>query len=696
MHPPLLIPSELLKLAQDGQLPNAVVAVDTETSGLHADDGARISTVSVSWVDWTGQWKWVRNREWAGGIQTYRKEEIHPDYGKRIGVVSMAWPFDQGVTGTGKPEDTGAMTLWQETENLGQAEWDHLLAWLQLVGRLSGLSMHNSKFDCQMFRAGVRPLERTADLMALVVWDTQTGNDLIWGGTDATTSLKGRGSATERLWGEAESDEQAVIKTYLRKNKLPTGRWDLMPWSIIAKYAEQDARLTSRLQAHQRVEIQVNGKPDWMDGIDGRMLPMEALKRRMNVTAMLYRMENKGLPFSRSEAMAARVEIRRRIEESEAKLPFQPATGPMAKHYWFGEGNWRGVEGQGMQPLATTPTGKPKFTIHEVGQLVDGGYPGAVDWQRLQKLTTADSMWYSGYSEACGPDGRLRTNIRQFGTVSGRFSSSRVNTQSMPHDYRMGEHLQGIPSPRGLILAGVPDGWKLWELDLANAELRVAALFANCAGMLKLINTGADLHGQTAIDLFGVDPKSQDWDKLRTVAKRGNFSLIFGVGPEELQRNIDEQAGVQLSDEEVQVMHRDWNRLYPEYQRAIRLHMNRVEDRQRKYGAGWIQTANGERRWFKQHEDTHKAFNQRVQPSLAQFGMDWWLAGEKYLTKQPCLNKNPGTGLVLTVHDSMIVLVPDNHKGTRFINELSQIGVDLWTKTFPGVPGGVDAKPFGS
>ena len=51
MHP--VTPSTLLKLYQlydRGFAKPRGVAFDTETSGLHVDEGARVSTVSVAWL----------------------------------------------------------------------------------------------------------------------------------------------------------------------------------------------------------------------------------------------------------------------------------------------------------------------------------------------------------------------------------------------------------------------------------------------------------------------------------------------------------------------------------------------------------------------------------------------------------------------------------------------------------------------
>ena len=73
------------------------VAVDTEASGLHVDDGARVSVVSAAWRMDDG--------------------ELH----------SHAWPFDQGTNG--KPGRTG--DLFEQDINCSTGEWMLLVQWLQ-------------------------------------------------------------------------------------------------------------------------------------------------------------------------------------------------------------------------------------------------------------------------------------------------------------------------------------------------------------------------------------------------------------------------------------------------------------------------------------------------------------------------------------------------------------------------------------
>lgn len=685
------LPSDVLARVKRLGAPLGWAAVDTETSGLRTDEGARISTVSIAWIDSDERWIDIQSEQWPSGIQTYRMEEVLPGFLEP--VVSFAWPFDQGVVGTGKVEDNGQTTLWPDTENLPLEEWLALLELLKLLG--VKLTFQNMKFDLHQFRAGVRRWPGVGhDFLDQTVWDTQNGNDLVYGYLPST-SLKGPGTATEHLWGAQESDEKHVISEYLRKHKLPKGRWDLMPWDVIAKYADQDARLTIRLAAVQEYQI-LEGLP-WLDGKDGRMLSGQAMERRMRLSRLLFKMECRGVPFDVKAARSWSTELKKRAAELAKGLPFKPATLDMAKHYWFGEGVKNGIEGHGYPPVAYTESGAPSLTANDLGKLIEQDLPGAIVWKNFAKVQDADSRWYEGWLKKAGPDGRLRTSVRQNGTRSGRFSVEGIQLQAIPQNYRLSgyEGLEGIPSPRALIGSAIPKGWVGYELDLANAELRVAALFAGCKRMLDMIDQGMDLHGETAKELFHVEPDSEDWDQRRSVAKRANFSLIFGVGWIELKRNIEVQTGIILSDREAQVLVTAWNKLYPEYKRAINSHMAKVEARQksRKELGGWIQTANGERRWFTRYEDAHKAFNQRVQPSLAQFGIDWWTLADAYIESALHEHELEIGGTVLLIHDSMVLVLPED-RAEEIVSEVQRIGVELWSKTFAGVPGGVDAKPW--
>lgn len=697
-----MLPSDLLALAREGVLPSSPVALDTETSGLFVDDGARVAVVSVAWVDQDGSWE--RRLGPSSGFSDHKVTSwgLEPIEGHlKVSVASFAWPFDQGLEGTGKPEDAGSISLWGNNNNLPESEWDALREWLRLVGPVCGFVFHHAKFDLHMMDAGVRCWPgKGIDLSGWTAWDTQNVAHLLWPEAK-TTALK---ATAKRLWGEAETGESEKVKDYLRKAKLPTGRWDLMPWETIGRYADQDARLTIRLYEHQKRVVATSST--WFDPERGHLTLPEAIQRRLDTSLMLFRIERRGLPFAADQAQAQAELIQSRLEALTESLPFKPATLPMAKHYWFGQGTKNGVTGLGLEPLALTERNEPQVNAFVIEKMVAQGVPAADTWRDLQKLQTADSRWYSGWASMAGEDGRLRASVRQNGTVSSRFSVERVQLQAIPHDYRLaGGALNGILTPRALIGLGVPQGFDLWELDLAQAELRVAALYANCERMLSLINADQDLHGDAATQLFKVYPQDENWGQLRNVAKRANFSLIFGVGAEKLQADIESQTGLVLSMSEARSLVRDWNALYPEFQKAIQHHMDVVDRRKREHphGLGWIDTRNGERRWFQPDEDTHKAFNQRVQPNLAQFGIDWWLSVERAVTAElgddilvddGSLEPVGRVGVVMLIHDSIVMLLPRD-SGERIAAEARQKGRDLWSRFFAGVPGDVDVKRWG-
>lgn len=682
---PNMLPSEILdpiiwdRIGLD--LYNTIIAVDTETRGLFADDGALVSTVSVAWVPY-----WILRDEKA----------LDRTIATGEGVVSFAWPFAQGKNG--KTEDDGQTDLFElDDPNLPEREWNALLNLLLQYP----LVMHNAPFDLEKMRVGTlpRPLAgvpgwRGLDLEDNVVWDTQ----IVAKELDPTepTSLK---PTAERLWG-VQPDNQKAIKTYLRKNHPGHPGWyDMVPWSIMEPYAAEDTELTIRLMYHQIARYS-DGEGD----IAGR-------NREFAYMRILKRMSQRGIPYAVSESLDVAAELRQRQRTIERRLPFKP-TDPAAKHWFFTSEN-----GPRWAPYSSTEQGNPQLTAEHVQRFIDEyaesdqqidqrGVEVARLWRDWSKLETAVSMWYEPYATMTGADGRLRTYFRQTHVRSGRLSVERVNLQAIPQDYRLGdfEILNGVPTPRALIargfdalnhdLGGKPreQEWVALEIDLAQAELRVAAQAAGCKAMLKAIEEGADLHGNAVRSMHGIDKDHPHWFPFRQAMKRGNFSLIFGVGPAKLAADIRKNTGMVMDLNEARSFVNKWNGMYPEYLRAIDKY-SRMADR-----LHYTRLQNGRFRWYAPNEDTHKAFNQYVQGSLAEFGKDWSLWTEQYLTKRGIYQMAQragigGAGLLLTIHDSQVLLVP-REMAESVMNDVREYVETEATARFE-VPMTCDAKPWG-
>lgn len=326
-------------------------------------------------------------------------------------------------------------------------------------------------------------------------------------------------------------------------------------------------------------------------------------------------------------------------------------------------------------PYAMTDTGKPKLDAEIVEKMVRDEVPYAKEYQLWAKLDSSLSKWYLAYPAMTGPDGRLRTVFKQTAVRSGRTSVERVNTQAMPHDYQLASRLPaGVPTPRDCVVAR--PGYQLWGLDLQQAELRVAARWAPCEPMLELIRSGADLHGVTATELFGVRPGDPDWTMYRQVAKRANFSLIFDIGAAEFQRMISKFLGLNWDIDRVRALIDRWRALYPQFRRAVYRAMHSAQHRR------YVKLANGRPSWFDRLDllkdpELHKAFNRWVQASLAELGAEWMIWIEQ---------EHPGI-LVNWVHDAAYLEV-EVEQGWR-VEQIASQGAKMFTEMFD-VPGGVD------
>ena len=201
------------------------VAVDTETNGLFADDGARVAIVSVAW--------WHPSHRDNCPEYCYSPECVE----------AYSFPFDQGVRDKPGRGKRFQLDLFQDDDiNLPEVEWSALLVWLSD----QDLVMANAVFDLEKLRVGTRHWAGI-ELEDQVVWDTMLGNKEL--DPQYPTGLK---PSTERLFGDT-SDEQSALKPYLGPKEDP--RFDLVPWDVIEPYATWDAIKTLRLAAQQRDRI---------------------------------------------------------------------------------------------------------------------------------------------------------------------------------------------------------------------------------------------------------------------------------------------------------------------------------------------------------------------------------------------------------------------------------------------------------
>jgi len=140
-----------------------------------------------------------------------------------------------------------------------------------------------------------------------------------------------------------------------------------------------------------------------------------------------------------------------------------------------------------------------------------------MQYRELDKLknTYADTL-----PELVRSDRRVHTSFSQVIAQTGRLSSSNPNLQNIPVRTELGREIRtAFVAPKGRVLVSA---------DYSQIELRVAASLAGDEAMIQTFREGADLHEQTAAELFGV-PIAEVSKEQRSAAKTINFGVLYGM-----------------------------------------------------------------------------------------------------------------------------------------------------------------------
>lgn len=647
------------------------IAVDTETSAGHVDDGGRVAAVSLAFRVPSPDGEWLASQP----------------------MIHRAIPFDQGLTNlplgpksldekTARRVDRHKQShrFYEDAGNLPVHKFMELLSHL----RRHRLIFHNAKFDMQMLRAGLRGREHDTgvDFEDELAWDTMLANRVVWAihkvGLKETAVRLGLG----RLIGDdsvregMEAAEQEALKPWLgpKTGKNADPRFDLVPWEVMRPYAGMDAKLTLVLAELQLDEFEE--QPG-----DQR----QAVQRELDLCRVLYRMENRGIAYDSRTSLR----MARKIEAQQAKvaesLPFD-VTPSKAKAYFFGK-----LEHPVFSDKLTEVRKEPQLDDEVVQRLVssqswpphsrDVGPMHAKLYAQHEALKSANSKWYTAWADLVGTDGRLRTSFKQADVVSGRLAVGRAQLQAIPQPYQMPKVDWELIGVRDLFHEDLwcPDGCgsllELWEFDLSQAEIRIAAAVARCQPMLDGFKRGDDSHSIACrlmfADLFAADgftgneeahPK---WDELRAVAKRCNLGILYSAGSRTIQAQIKLFTGREYPLNQVKQWIDQWNDAFPEMAAA-----NRKYELQ-ALNHGRVQLINGRWRAFQVYEPYHKSFNQVIQGSLAETMKDVMISVENAIPD----------ALLLQIHDSLVMrLNPCKLEGQKAL--VQKIMKDVFEQTF--------------
>lgn len=151
-----------------------------------------------------------------------------------------------------------------------------------------------------------------------------------------------------------------------------------------------------------------------------------------------------------------------------------------------------------------------------------------------QKLWTT---YLRPWLESMDENNRIYVSAKIHGTVTGRLAYAKPSPQTVPRNVEI----------RSCIAA--PPGWVMMEIDYSQIELRAVAHAAPEPTMLRIYQTGGDIHRETACVMTGKMPEEVTKDE-RKKAKAVNFGFVYGMGWRKFIEYAKSSYGVDFTEEE--------------------------------------------------------------------------------------------------------------------------------------------------
>lgn len=520
---------------------------------------------------------------------------------------------------------------------------DVMVWWPQSPQEISKLRIrngvaHNSPFDCrwlESYGAKVR-----------VTWDTMFMAHLL--DENHPVGLKALGM---RLLGYEDWSDDDVShfgdefgQTWAER-RLPAASK-----KRVSVYAGKDVHITRELMKWQRRHIRKNLKP-YED-------PVRVMREVMlPASPALRQMEDNKLPVRLGLVRKTKDQVEQRIHEIEQKLDASippkeqwPDWLQKTKPKW-GATNWTKwwlyVHQGAMCPRRTKPTktwpdGNPGLSQEDLAKI---DHPAA-------RLLSERSTLYKQLTGFLVPieqrtrDGRIGTSFKLTGTVTGRLSSSDPGDKS-------GLNSQQIPRDRATRNLFGERGQAWIEVDFSQLELRVAAVMSGDREMLRLFETGEDIHTYMAKRLVRSDDITKEH---RSLAKGVNFGFLYGMHSKHFANYLFENYGVKITPKEAEAFREEFFATFAGLQPWYR------KQRQEAIEYGGVHNEFGRFRHLpKVYADDYwvqeNAFRQAINSPVQSTGSDFMLISLGRLARDlrlPAL----GAKLITTVHDSVCLTAP--------------------------------------
>ncbi|MEO6760959.1 MAG: DNA polymerase I [Candidatus Saccharimonadales bacterium] len=141
---------------------------------------------------------------------------------------------------------------------------------------------------------------------------------------------------------------------------------------------------------------------------------------------------------------------------------------------------------------------------------------------QFREVTKLKNTYVDTLPKLVDDNSRVHTTFNLTIAQTGRLSSTDPNLQNIPVRTELGKHI------RTAFVAG--PGKAFVSADYSQFELRLAAAMSGDKPMVDLFNRGADIHIQTAAQIYGRELEDVT-KQMRSAAKTINFGVLYGMSP---------------------------------------------------------------------------------------------------------------------------------------------------------------------
>ncbi len=244
---------------------------------------------------------------------------------------------------------------------------------------------------------------------------------------------------------------------------------------------------------------------------------------------IMDKIENTGIKIETKHLKKLELEIKKEIKESEkqiykiAKKEFNINSTKQLSDVLFKDLNL------GKNKIKKTPKGSRSTKESALEEIkTESAIVGHV--LKHRKISKLLNTYILPIQKLVDKNDRLHTTFIQNGTTTGRFASKNPNIQNIPIKTKEGNNIRNaFVATKNYILV---------SFDYSQLELRLAGIMSGDKKLLKILESGRDIHTETASLIFKKKPK-EITKEMRIKAKSINFGILYGMGTRALAKSMN-------------------------------------------------------------------------------------------------------------------------------------------------------------